>query len=84
MVLTGGEPALQVDAELIDALHGAGFKLAIETNGSIELPPGIDWITVSPKVAEHAIRQRTGRTRSSTCAATARASRGPSSRPSTT
>ena len=51
VILTGGEPALQVDAEMIDGLHAAGFKLAVETNGSIELPPGIDWITVSPKVA---------------------------------
>lgn len=59
IVLTGGEPALQVDRELIDALHAADYKLAIETNGSIALPDGIDWITVSPKVAEHAIRQRT-------------------------
>lgn len=58
VVLTGGEPALQVDAELIEGLHAAGYKLAIETNGSIELPPGLDWITVSPKVAEHAVRQR--------------------------
>ena len=59
VVLTGGEPALQVDRELVDLLHAAGYKLAIETNGSFELPEGIDWITVSPKVAEHAIRQRT-------------------------
>ena len=61
VILTGGEPALQVDAELIDALHAAGYELAIETNGSVELPVmdrGIDWITVSPKVAEHAVRQR--------------------------
>lgn len=58
VILTGGEPALQADAELIDGLHAAGCKLAIETNGSVELPAGIDWITVSPKVAEHAIRQR--------------------------
>jgi 7-carboxy-7-deazaguanine synthase len=58
VILTGGEPALQVDPELIDGLHAAGFKLAIETNGSRELPPGLDWITVSPKVAEHALRQR--------------------------
>jgi organic radical activating enzyme len=58
VILTGGEPALQVDRELIDALHTAGYKLAIETNGSFALPEGIDWITVSPKVAEHAIRQR--------------------------
>lgn len=59
IILTGGEPALQVDRALIDALHAAGFKLAIETNGSIALPDGIDWVTVSPKVAEHAIRQLT-------------------------
>jgi organic radical activating enzyme len=59
IVLTGGEPALQVDREMIDALHAAGYKLAIETNGSVELPEGLDWITVSPKVAEHAIRQKT-------------------------
>jgi 7-carboxy-7-deazaguanine synthase len=57
VILTGGEPALQADRELIDGLHAAGYKLAIETNGSFELPAGIDWITVSPKVAEHAIRQ---------------------------
>jgi 7-carboxy-7-deazaguanine synthase len=58
VILTGGEPALQVDLELIGTLHAEGYSLAIETNGSVELPPGIDWITVSPKVAEHAIRQR--------------------------
>jgi 7-carboxy-7-deazaguanine synthase len=58
VILTGGEPALQADSELIDTLHSEGFFLAIETNGSVELPAGIDWITVSPKVAEHAIRQR--------------------------
>lgn len=58
LLLTGGEPALQVDRELIDGLHAAGFKLAIETNGTVELPPGIDWITVSPKVAESDLRQR--------------------------
>lgn len=59
VILTGGEPALQTDRELIDRLHAEGYKLAIETNGSFALPEGIDWITVSPKVAEHAIRQRT-------------------------
>jgi len=58
VTLTGGEPALQVDAALIDALHDTGFKLAIETNGSIKLPDGLDWITVSPKVPEHEIKQR--------------------------
>ena len=59
VVLTGGEPALQVDPGLIERLHSAGFKLAIETNGSRGLPDGLDWITVSPKVAEEEIRQRT-------------------------
>lgn len=57
--LTGGEPGLQVDRGLIDGLHDAGWLLAIETNGTVALPEGIDWITVSPKVAEHAIRQCT-------------------------
>ncbi|MES1244444.1 MAG: 7-carboxy-7-deazaguanine synthase QueE, partial [Acidobacteriota bacterium] len=47
IVLTGGEPALQVDREMVDGLHAAGYRLAIETNGSVELPPGLDWITVS-------------------------------------
>jgi 7-carboxy-7-deazaguanine synthase len=59
VVLTGGEPALQVDAALIAGIHRSGFKIAIETNGSRELPPGIDWITVSPKMAEHTLRQLT-------------------------
>ncbi|UCD29935.1 MAG: 4Fe-4S cluster-binding domain-containing protein [Planctomycetota bacterium] len=59
VVLTGGEPALQVDRELIDGLHDVGYQLAIETNGTIELPDGLDFITVSPKVAEDQIRQRT-------------------------
>lgn len=57
VVVTGGEPGLQIDEELITGLHDLGYKLAIETNGSIALPAGLDWITVSPKVAEHAIRQ---------------------------
>jgi len=48
-VLTGGEPALQVDAPLLDALHTAGFEIAIETNGTRPLPAGIDWVCVSPK-----------------------------------
>lgn len=49
VVLTGGEPMLQVDAALIEALHQAGFEIAIETNGTIEVPRAIDWICVSPK-----------------------------------
>ena len=48
-VLTGGEPGLQVDKPLIDALHAAGFYICIETNGTRPLPDGIDWITCSPK-----------------------------------
>lgn len=49
VVLTGGEPLLQVDTKLIDALHAQDFEIAIETNGTLDVPPGIDWITVSPK-----------------------------------
>lgn len=48
-VLTGGEPLLQIDRELIDALHGQGFEIAVETNGTLEPPAGLDWICVSPK-----------------------------------
>ena len=48
-VCTGGEPALQLDADLIAALHGEGFEVAVETNGTLPLPPGLDWICVSPK-----------------------------------
>ena len=51
VILTGGEPALQIDPPLLDALHSAGLRLAVETNGTLPLPPGLDWITVSPKVA---------------------------------
>ena len=50
-VCTGGEPALQLDAPLVDALHARGFAIAIETNGTLPLPSGIDWICVSPKSA---------------------------------
>jgi 7-carboxy-7-deazaguanine synthase (Cx14CxxC type) len=49
VVCTGGEPLLQLDAELIDALHAEGFEIAVETNGTIAAPAGIDWICVSPK-----------------------------------
>jgi 7-carboxy-7-deazaguanine synthase (Cx14CxxC type) len=58
VVLTGGEPLLQVDADLIDALHARGFSIGLETNGTIEPPDGVDWICVSPKAgAELLIRQ---------------------------
>lgn len=49
VVLTGGEPLLQLDAALIAALHAHGFAIAIETNGSLPAPAGIDWVCVSPK-----------------------------------
>ena len=49
VVCTGGEPLLQLDRALIDALHARNFEIAIETNGTIAAPPGIDWICVSPK-----------------------------------
>jgi 7-carboxy-7-deazaguanine synthase (Cx14CxxC type) len=48
-VLTGGEPLLQVDPALIAALRARGFALALETNGTLPAPPGIDWVCVSPK-----------------------------------
>jgi 7-carboxy-7-deazaguanine synthase (Cx14CxxC type) len=51
VVLTGGEPLLQVDKAFIDALHARGFEIGIETNGTIEPPDGIDWLCVSPKAA---------------------------------
>jgi 7-carboxy-7-deazaguanine synthase (Cx14CxxC type) len=58
VVLTGGEPLLQVDAGFIEALHARGFEIGIETNGTIEPPDGLDWICVSPKAgAELAVRQ---------------------------
>ncbi|HYY61043.1 MAG TPA: 7-carboxy-7-deazaguanine synthase [Burkholderiales bacterium] len=49
VVLTGGEPALQADEPLVEALHARSFAVAVETNGTMPLPPGLDWICVSPK-----------------------------------
>jgi len=49
VVFTGGEPLLQLDDELVDAMHAQGFEVAVETNGSLPAPAGIDWICVSPK-----------------------------------
>jgi len=49
VVLTGGEPLLQVDQALADALHAVGFMIAVETNGTLKAPAGIDWICMSPK-----------------------------------
>jgi 7-carboxy-7-deazaguanine synthase (Cx14CxxC type) len=59
IVMTGGEPLLQLDQELVDALHAAGIEIAIETNGTIIAPKGIDWICVSPKAGTEIV-QRTG------------------------
>lgn len=50
VVFTGGEPLLQLDAPLIDAMHAHGFTIAIETNGTLAVPPGVDWVCVSPKM----------------------------------
>ncbi|MCM8557147.1 7-carboxy-7-deazaguanine synthase [Sphingomicrobium sediminis] len=49
VVITGGEPMLQLDADLIDALHDRGFRIAVESNGTIAAPEGIDWLCISPK-----------------------------------
>ena len=51
VVCTGGEPLLQLDEALIQAFHAEGFEVAVETNGTVEAPAGIDWICVSPKAA---------------------------------
>ena len=57
VVLTGGEPMLQVDAALIDALHAEGFTIAIETNGTQHVPRSIDWICVSPKAGGELVQK---------------------------
>ena len=58
VVLTGGEPMLQLDAALVEALHARGFSVGVETNGTIAPPDGLDWICVSPKAgADLVVRQ---------------------------
>ncbi|MFG6283769.1 7-carboxy-7-deazaguanine synthase [Sphingomonas sp. S6] len=59
VVLTGGEPMLQVDDALVDALHDAGFRIAIESNGTLPVHPDIDWVCISPK-AGSVVVQRSG------------------------
>jgi len=59
VVLTGGEPLLQVDGTLVAALRGAGFSIALETNGTLAAPAGIDWVCVSPK-SDAPLAQTTG------------------------
>lgn len=56
VVLTGGEPMLQVDAALIDALHAEGFVIAIESNGTLPVPRSIDWICISPKAGSELVQ----------------------------
>ena len=51
VVCTGGEPLLQLDTALVDALHAQGFEIAVETNGTQPAPPGLDWVCVSPKAS---------------------------------
>ena len=55
VVFTGGEPLLQLDTDLINALHAKGFAIAIETNGTIKVPKGVDWVCVSPKAGSDLI-----------------------------
>ncbi len=59
VVITGGEPLLQLDEALIGALHALGFEIAVESNGTIPAPPGIDWLCVSPKAGTNVV-QRSG------------------------
>ena len=59
VVCTGGEPLLQLDPPLIEALHARGFEVAVETNGTIQAPAGLDWVCVSPK-ADAALVQNSG------------------------
>jgi 7-carboxy-7-deazaguanine synthase (Cx14CxxC type) len=59
VVITGGEPMLQLDSALVEALHGRGFRVAIETNGTLPVASGVDWVCVSPKAGTEVI-QRSG------------------------
>lgn len=58
VVCTGGEPLLQLDDALVDALHGQGFEIAIETNGTLDPPHGLDWICMSPKAGAEPVLTR--------------------------
>lgn len=59
VVITGGEPMLQLDSALIDALHAKGFRIAVESNGTLPAPLGIDWLCISPKAGSDVV-QRSG------------------------
>ena len=58
VVITGGEPMLQLDELLIEALHARGFRVAVETNGTLPAAPGLDWICVSPKAGTDVVQRR--------------------------
>ena len=58
VVFTGGEPLLQLDEPLIEAVHAAGFEVAIETNGTLPVPAGVDWVCVSPKMGATLVVQQ--------------------------
>lgn len=57
VVCTGGEPLLQLDPEAIAALHAQGFEIGVETNGTVDAPPGLDWICVSPKAGAPVVQR---------------------------
>ncbi|MEO5493218.1 MAG: 7-carboxy-7-deazaguanine synthase [Sphingomonas sp.] len=57
-VLTGGEPMLQIDNALVDALHAEGFVIAMESNGTLPAHPGIDWVCISPKAGSEIVQRR--------------------------
>jgi 7-carboxy-7-deazaguanine synthase len=58
VVITGGEPTLQLDAPLIDALHARGFEIAMESNGTLAAPDGVDWLCISPKAGTEIVQRR--------------------------
>jgi len=58
VVITGGEPMLQLDEPLIDALHRRGFRVAVESNGTLPATPGIDWLTISPKAGTDVVQRQ--------------------------
>jgi 7-carboxy-7-deazaguanine synthase len=58
LVITGGEPLLQLDAQFISHAHAQGWKVAVESNGTVGAPPGVDWLTVSPKLGTQLVDQQ--------------------------
>ncbi|HMT43686.1 MAG TPA: 7-carboxy-7-deazaguanine synthase [Chakrabartia sp.] len=58
IIITGGEPMLQIDDALVDALHARGFEIGVESNGTIAAHPGIDWLCISPKAGSDVVQRR--------------------------